>query len=180
MNRPRLILTACACLAWASGALAQNQGEVKVGATVMSNLVVESRQDLLLGDILAGETKRVNVDGSAIGAEIGGEQPGIFRIGSSGRVHIRFEDLPDRLLGTEAANSGAFLPVRFFASWSPTATGAPSGTPLDPTSEWRLEAGGATSSDVFVFVGAEVQAPTTQREGLYATTITLVVTYGIE
>ena len=180
MTIRHLLLPAWFVAALVNPSQAQPAGNIPVVATVMSNLVVESRQELLLGDILAGETKRVDVDGSTNGAEIGGEQPGVFRIGSSGRIHIRFDDLPDRLIGTEAINSGAFIPVRFFASWSPTATGASNGMLIDPTSEWRLEAGGSASSDIFVFVGAEVQAPTTQREGLYATTITLVVTYGIE
>jgi hypothetical protein len=157
--------------------LAQNAASIQTNATVIQSISVEARQELLLGDIVAGETKRVNVDGSAIGAEIGGEQAGVFRIESGGRVFVRFDNLPTSLLGVDPLNTGQSLPVRFLTSWSNSASGAGSASAIDPTSATAIETSG---NDLYLFIGAEVIAPAAQREGLYTTTITILVTYGLE
>jgi hypothetical protein len=175
--KPRLALAILIqCTAVASVAQAQQVDQVQVSASVMPVIQVTAQQGLLLGDIVAGETKRVNVDGSAIGAEIGGEQVGVFRIETGGRVFIRFDNLPNALLGTDASNSGVTLPIRFLTGWSTNPSGAATATPLDLTSAEGIGSAG----NLYLFIGAEVDAPATQREGLYTTTITILVTYGLE
>lgn len=155
---------------------AQSSASAEVSATVLSGIRVESRQELLLGDIVAGETKRINIDGSAFGAEIGGEQVGVFLIETGGRVFIRFDNLPNALQGTDADNTDTTLPIRFLTGWSTDPTGAVTATPLD-----LLAAEGiGFVGNLYLFIGAEVDAPATQREGMYSTTLTILVTYGME
>jgi len=170
------ILLAAALWGAGTALYAQSSANVEVSANVLSIISVEARQELLLGDIVAGETKRINMDGSTFGAEIGGEQVGVFRIETGGRVFIRFDNLPDALLGTDASNSGVTLPIRFLTGWSTNPSGAATATPLDLTSAEGIGSAG----NLYLFIGAEVDAPATQREGLYTTTITILVTYGLE
>lgn len=166
---------------WSTTGIAQaqngddpTQATISVTGTVILGLTIEGVLDLIFDEIVAGDPKTVNFDGSATGASVTGEeQGGKFRIDTRGNFTLEFVDLPAAMAGPD----GASMPVTFFSAWSdddnpanatnPVQTGAP--TPvLVPESE------------IFVFLGATVEPPPTQTLGEYATTVTLRATFGVD
>lgn len=162
-------------------AQAQDQATISVSGTVISGLTVDAEQDLLFGDIVAGETKRINLDGSATGSSPGEEQAGIFKISTLGSFTASFTDVPSSMSGAGDNNEGVELPISFFSAWSNS--DAPPGqgneVSLSEDTPINLEITG-NEQDIFLFLGAEVEPPNNQAEGLYETMITLTVTFGID
>lgn len=147
---------------------------IAVTGTVIQGLTIEGVLDLVFDDIIAGDAKTVNLDNSATGASVTGEeQAGKFRIDTRGSFTLEFVDLPTAMIGPE----GAVMPVSFFSAWSPNDnpanatnqvnTGAPTPVLVDDT-------------EVFVFLGATVTPPPAQALGEYETTVTLRATFGVD
>lgn len=169
-------------LAFVPRAYAQDEATISVSGTVISGLSVEAVQDLLLGDIVAGEVKRVNIDGTATGSSPGDEAAGKFRIATLGSFTLSFTDVPSAMIGTGEGNEGVELPVTFHSAWN-VGDNVPEEeenvVAIDDNTPVTVEASGE-ERDVFVFLGAEVTPPATQAQGFYETTITLTATFGVD
>lgn len=185
MHILKLIGTAAATLLFGlillPQAFAQESATVEVSGTVIQGLSIEAEQNLFFGDIVAGETKRVNLDGTGTGSSPGDEQAGVFRISTLGSFTVSFTEVPSFMTGSGENNEGVEMPVLFFSAWNN------SDTPPDEENEVSLSDDTAINleitgdeQDVFVFLGAEVEPPVTQAEGLYETTIILTATFGID
>lgn len=166
----------------AINANAQESATISVSGTVISGLTVDAEQDLLFGDIVAGESKRVNFDGTSTGSAPGGEQAGIFRINTLGSFTISFTDVPAAMIGTEDI-AGQTLPISFFSAWSNNLTPPSGGANVVSITENTpvvVTPPVGDRVDVYVFLGAEVTPPASQAQGFYETTITLTATFGID
>lgn len=175
-----VVLTLLLVMMVTSVTKAQSTANISITTTVLSGLSIEAEQDLRLGDIVSGETKRVNLDGTGTGSQPGDEQAGIFRITTPGNFTISFTEVPTVMVGTGAGNAGELLPVSFFSAWSTNSTipnqanvvSLSNGTPIVITNNGM--------QSTFVFLGAEVNPPATQALGVYETTITITATFGID
>lgn len=173
-----VVLTA---LVSASAVHAQESATIEVSGTVVTGLSIEAERDLTFGDIVAGETKRVNLDGTGTGSSPGDEQSGLFRISTLGSFTASFTEVPSSMTGTGDQNEGEELPVSFFSAFS-TSENPPEDekeVSIEDDTPIILESTG-DEQDIFVFLGAEVEPPVTQAQGLYETTITLTATFGID
>ncbi len=177
------IIPACIVLSlfFVLPAQAQDQATISVSGTVISGLTVDAEQDLLFGDIVAGETKRINLDGSATGSSPGEEQAGIFKISTLGSFTASFTDVPAQMVGSGEGNTGEQFPVSFFSAFNTSNTAPEEGNEVSVTANTPIVvAGNGTFQEVFIFLGAEVNPPVAQAQGLYETTITLTATFGID
>lgn len=162
-------------------AFAQESASISVSGTVIAGLSVDSQQNLTFGDIIAGEQKRVNLDGSATGASPGEEQAGIFRISTLGSFTVSFTEIPSAMTGTGENNSGESMPITFFSAWNTSLTPPEAGNEVSVTENTPIVVNNSgTELDYYVFLGAEVDPPLSQAQGLYETTVTLTATFGID
>jgi hypothetical protein len=159
---------------------AQETGSIAVTTTVLPGLSIEAEQNLRFGDIISGETKRVNLDGTATGSQPGDEQAGIFKISTLGNFSISFTDVPSFMVGSEAGNAGELLPVTFFSAWGTDMTTPDEGRVMSLASGTPIVINGTGEQSIFVFLGAEVNPPISQPQGTYEITITITATFGID
>lgn len=165
---------------WSSTGIAQaqngdpTQATINVTGTVILGLTIEGVQDLIFDEIVAGDPKTINLDGTAVGASVtGDEQAGLFRIDTRGSFTLEFVELPAAMIGP----NGASMPVSFFSAWSEDSDGANATNPVATGAPTPVI---VPESEVFVFLGATVQPPPTQTLGEYATTVTLRATFGVD
>ncbi|AXJ00388.1 hypothetical protein CYPRO_1123 [Cyclonatronum proteinivorum] len=166
---------------WSSSGIAQAQNgddpttaTISVTGTVILGLTIEGVLDLVFDDIVAGDPKTINLDGTATGASVTGEeQAGKFRIDTRGNFTLEFVDLPNEMIGPD----GASMPVSFFSGWSEDDDGANATNPVETGAPTPVL---VPESEVFVFLGATVEPPPTQTLGQYETTVTLRATFGVD
>lgn len=165
-------------LAMQGAALAQSSdsGSIAVTGTVIEALNVEGEEDLIFGDIVAGEPKTIALDGDVTSGSVisGTEQAGRFRVGGPAGFGILLEytEIPSVMNGLGAA-SGNTLPISYVSGYNPTSnpTGA---TPLPVTGSTQVT---LTGGELFVFLGGTVSPVVGQATGDYETEVTLTVTF---
>ncbi len=147
---------------------------INVTGTVILGLTIEGLRDLVFDEIVAGDPKTINLDGSATGASVTGEeQSGTFRIDTRGDFTLEFVDLPSAMTGPE----GATMPISFFSAWSDEDDGASATNNVATDAPTEVI---VPESEIFVFLGATVEPPPTQTLGEYETTVTLRATFGVD
>lgn len=162
-------------------AFAQESATIEVSGTVITGLSVEAEQNLLFGDIVAGELKRINLDGSGTGSAPGEEQAGIFKISTLGSFTVSFTEVPEAMLGAGDNNSGESLPISFFSAFNTSLTPPEEGNEVSITEDTPIVVNNnGGEQDIFVFLGAEINPPVSQAQGLYETTVTLTATFGVD
>lgn len=152
---------------------------VTASANVILGLKVEGLEPLRFDEIMAGEPKQINLDGTATGASVtGNEQAGKFKITTQGSFMLEFSEVPTAMIGP----GGAQMPVSFTSGWSlnqaPPRAGANSLSVGGGRSAVLINSSAAT--DVYIFLGARVVPPVSQTEGLYETRIVLTATFGVD
>ena len=152
---------------------------VTASAQVILGLKMEGVEPLQFDEIMAGETKAVNLDGSATGASVtGNERAGKFKITTQGSFMLEFSEVPTSMIGP----GGAQMPVSFTSGWSlnqaPPSAGSNALMVGGGRSAVRINSSAAT--DVYIFLGATVVPPVSQTEGLYETRIVLTATFGVD
>lgn len=154
-----------------------NSAVAQASANVIIALTVEGVQDLLFDEIMAGEEKIIQLDGTATGRSATGlEQSGKFRVNTTGSFMLEFSEVPTSLLGPNESS----MPVSFFSAWSANNLPPPAGNNQILLDGTRSVVVRNSNGDVFVFLGARVFPPSNQQEGLYQTRIVLTATYGID
>ena len=148
-------------------------------ARVILGLKMEGVEPLQFDEIMAGETKAVNLDGSATGASVtGNERAGKFKITTQGSFMLEFSEVPTSMIGP----GGAQMPVSFTSGWSlnqaPPSSGSNALMVGGGRSAVRITSSAATV--VYIFLGATVVPPVSQTEGLYETRIVLTATFGVD
>lgn len=152
---------------------------VSASARVILGLKMEGLEPLQFDEIMAGEAKGVNLDGSATGASVtGNERAGKFKITTQGSFMLEFSEVPTAMIGP----GGAQLPVSFVSGWSlnqaPPRQGSNALLVGGGRSAVRINS--TTATDVYIFLGATVVPPVSQTEGLYETRIVLTATFGVD
>lgn len=152
---------------------------VSASARVILGLKMEGLEPLQFDEIMAGEAKGVNLDGSATGASVtGNERAGKFKITTQGSFMLEFSEVPTAMIGP----GGAQMPVSFTSGWSlnqvPPSAGSNALQVGGGRSAVRINSSAAT--DVYIFLGATVVPPVSQTEGLYETRIVLTATFGVD
>jgi type 1 fimbria pilin len=180
MKKLITLMSACCIMLLAISAevLAQSSdtGSIAVTGTVIEALNLEGEEDLIFGEIVAGESKTINLSGDVTDGTVitGTEQAGRFRVGGPAGFNILLEYtvLPNVMNGIGAA-TGNTLPVAYVSGFNPTdnATGA---TPLPVTGSTETE---LTGGELFVFLGGTVSPAVGQVTGDYETQVTLSVTF---
>ena len=162
-----------------------NTAAIGVSTTVLIGLSVEAAQSLLLGDIVAGETKRIELDGAATGSQPGEEQAGVFRINTPGSFTVSFSEVPTSLTRSGGGDGNpASLPITFFAAWNDALTPPNTGNIVNVTPNTTTPIiinGNSTSpQNIYIFLGAELSPPNEQTIGVYEGTITITAIFGVE
>jgi hypothetical protein len=152
---------------------------VTASANVILGLKVEGLEPLQFDEIMAGEAKQINLDGTATGASVtGNERAGKFKITTQGSFMLEFSEVPTAMIGP----GGAQMPVSFTSGWSLNQAPPSSGSNIlqvgGGRSAVRITSSAAT--DVYIFLGATVVPPVSQTEGLYETRIVLTATFGVD
>ena len=162
--------------------IAQNQAEpvvIQASANLILGLKVEGLEPLQFDEIMAGEAKQINLDGTATGASVtGNERAGKFKITTQGSFMLEFSEVPTAMIGP----GGAQMPVSFTSGWSLNQAPPSSGSNIlqvgGGRSAVRITSSAAT--DVYIFLGATVVPPVSKTEGLYETRIVLTATFGVD
>lgn len=172
-----LLILLAATLFGVAGVQAQSSEDINVQARVITGLSIEGVQNLSLGEIAAGEIKRILWDGSVDGFSSAEEDvsAGIFRINASAPFRLQLSETNGAMIGPGDAQ----LPVTFFAAWNDSQTPPPSDNTVELDGSTSIQTDNS-QADIYIFLGAEVEPPAEQARGIYETTITLTATYGID
>lgn len=145
-------------------------------ATVLWSVDVKGIQNLRFDEIVMGEEKVIDLDGTVRGMNLSGrEQAGKFSITTPQSLNIRFKDLPSAMEGSE----GVSMPIEFFAAWSEEQFPDTQQLNIFDISSTLLIRSAGSVREIYLFLGARVTPAQSQLLGDYNARVTLSIIHGI-
>lgn len=155
---------------------ALSHSDASAKAVVLWSVDVTGIQNLQFDEIVMGEEKQIDLDGTVSGLNISGrEQAGKFRITTPQNFSVQFKDVPTAMEGP----GGRSMPIEFFAAWSDEQFPGNQQLNIFDINDTLVIPSAGSMREIYLFLGARVSPAQSQLMGDYNVRVTLSVIHGI-
>ena len=155
---------------------AVSHSDASARAVVLWSVDVTGIQNLQFDEIVMGEQKEIDLDGTVRGLNSSGrEQAGKFRITTPQSFSIQFKDLPSAMEGP----GGISMPIEFFAAWSDEQFPGNQQLNIFDINDTLVIPSEGYMREIYLFLGARVSPAQSQLLGDYNVQVTLSIIHGI-